>query len=147
MAIIIEAPEPEPSASAKTYEPEQPKGRGRRKALSSARRELSDNELASSAVQKLLLDEIERLEEENIELCGYRNRYHEVDKKAAVLEQKIKQSMAHEIISVTCLTVGAAAIGYAPKVWSSEPTGYICLAFGILLIIGGIVSKAIKSWT
>ena len=41
-----------------------------RKAFSGAHRELNDTELSSPAVQKLLLDEIDRLERENNELIG-----------------------------------------------------------------------------
>lgn len=145
MTNTIEAPDQEPLAPAKGPEVEQSKGRGRRKALSSARRELSEKELSSSAVQKLLLDEIDRLEDENVELSGYRGRFYEVDKKAAVLEQKGKISIAYEVISLACITIGAAALGYAPAVWANQPTGYISIAFGLVLVVCGIVAKAVKS--
>lgn len=146
MSINAEAPEDqEPPGLSPKPGPEPTKGKVRRKALTSLRRELSDKELLSPAVQKLLLDEIDRLEEDNTELAGYRSRFHDADKKAAILQQKQTTSIAHEIISLSCITVGGAAIGYAPSVWASQPTGGVALAFGVVLVLGGIVAKAVKS--
>jgi hypothetical protein len=98
----------------------------------------------SPAVQRLLLDEIDRLEREAFELSGYRDRFYEMDKCKAVLEQRVNQSIASEIIFGVCLCVGAAALGYAPAVWNNQPSGYISIAFGLILIIGGIVSRLVK---
>lgn len=146
MTINPEAPEDqEPAGTGPRPGTEPTKGKARRKALSSLRRELSDKELLSPAVQKLLLDEIDRLEEENTELAGYRSQFHSADKDAAVLRQKQATSIAHEIISMSCITVGGAALGYAPSVWVAQPTGAIALAFGVVLVFGGIVAKAVKS--
>ena len=146
MAANPEAPEDqEPPGPGPMPGAEPTKGKARRRALASLRRELSDKELLSPAVQKLLLDEIDRLEEDNTELGGYRSRFHEADKKAAVLQQKQTISIAQEIISLSCITVGGAALGYAPSVWSSQPTGGIALAFGVVLVMGGIIAKASKS--
>jgi len=120
-----------------------PSGKGRR-AFSRLRRELSDEELASPAVQRMLIDDIERLEKENDEAIQYRDRYHQADKKAAILEEKLKASVAQEVIFGVCLTVGSAALGYAPSVWSAQPSGWISIAFGLVLIVGGIASKVVK---
>lgn len=92
-----------------------------------------------------MLDEIDRLEDDNTELTGYRSRFYEADKKAAIFEQKHTVSIAHEIISVSCITVGGAALGYAPAVWATQPTGAIALVFGTVLVLGGIIAKAVKS--
>lgn len=146
MTTNQEAPEDqEPLGQSLVPEAEPTKGKGRRRAFASSHRELSDKELLSPAVQKLLLDEIDRLEGDNAELGGYRSRFHDADKKAAVLQQKQAISIAHEIISLSCITVGGAALGYAPSVWTSQPTGGIALAFGVVLVFGGIVAKAVKS--
>lgn len=135
----------EPHGGHVEHGPEPLKTKARRKALSALRRELSEDELKTPAVQKLLLDEIERLEEDNGELIGYRDRFHERDKHAAVLEQKIQRSNAQEIISMSCVIIGGAALGYIPSVWGSQPTGYIALIFGGLLVIFGVFAKWVKS--
>jgi hypothetical protein len=139
----IEAPEDAELPEQPENLPAEAKKPRSRRALGSARRELNDKELLSPAIPKMLLDEIDRLEEEKTELAGFRSRFYDADKKVAVLEQRQKISLAQEIVSLACLTVGGAALGYAPSVWSSQPTGAIALGFGIVLVLGGIIAKAL----
>jgi phosphotransacetylase len=115
-----------------------------RRAFINVRRELSDDELLSPAVQRMLIDDIERLEKEKFELSEYCEKFYEADKRSAILEEKVKSSVSQEVIFSVCLTVGSAALGYAPSVWASQPTGYISIVFGVVLIIGGIASKVVK---
>ena len=80
-------------------------------------RELSDKDLTNPAVGKLLLNELDRLEIENDELkkrlenendklSKYREKFHESDKKVAVLQKKNKTHLAAEIISGGCFAIG-----------------------------------------
>ena len=115
-----------------------------RRALSSLKRELSDDDLSSPGVQKLLLDYLERAEEENAKLKVFQEKYHQADKRNDVLEQKLKTNTAVEIVSTGCLAIGAAAIVYAPVVWATQPTGYIALSFGIILTGVGIGAKVFR---
>ncbi|WP_287591786.1 hypothetical protein ACS18Q_17510 [Vibrio sp. Vf1514] len=117
----------------------------KRRSFTKLRRELEEEELNSPAVQKLLIDEIERLERENIDLVNYQDKYYQVDKAKAVLDQKLKTSISQEIISGVCMTVGAASLGYAPTLWAHQPSGWIAIIFGGVLIVGGIIAKAVKS--
>ena len=114
-----------------------------RKSFSKLRRELNDEESLSPGVQRMLIDEIDRLESQCQENSSYREKYHEVDKRVGVLEEKAKTQISVEIIHIACMTVGAAAIGYAPSIWSS-PQGWISLVFGAVLVICGLVAKAVK---
>src|SRR4051794_275993 len=84
-----------------------------RRALSRLKRELTEEELATSGVQKMLLEEIERVQEEVNELRLLQAQYHTADKAVAVLTEKLRTKLGAEIISAACLTVGAAAIGYS----------------------------------
>ena len=115
-----------------------------RKSFSKLRRELSDDELSSPAVQRLLLDEIDRLDRQVSELESYRRGFYETEKRAAVLEQKVNRTRASEVMFAVCLCVGAAALGYAPAVWKSQPSGYIAIAFGLVLITGSTVSRLLR---
>ena len=115
-----------------------------RQAFKTVTRELSEEDLANPAVQKLLLDDLDRLETENEEHKRYREKFHDADKRVAVLEEKGKTAVAIEILSGACLTIGAAALGYAKVLWSSQPSGWMALVFGFVLLISGIVAKVVK---
>jgi hypothetical protein len=115
-----------------------------RQSFSKLRRELSEDELRSPAVQRLLLEEVERLERQVSELTTYKEKYYVMDKRTAILEQKVKKSIASEVIFGVCLCVGAAALGFAPAVWNNQPIGYIAIVFGLILIAGGTVSRLVQ---
>ena len=140
--MIDQEPTEEPEADRINAEP-QPIAKGR-KSLSKIRRELSDEELSSTAAQRMLVNDIDRLERENVVLCEFRDRFYSMDKKTALLEERAKKSLAGEMIFGACLTIGAAAIGYAPAVWDSQPSGWISLIFGFLLVMVGIVSRGVQ---
>ncbi|PLX89516.1 MAG: hypothetical protein C0618_01025 [Desulfuromonas sp.] len=137
----IDIPDQEPESSDEGASVTPHKGR---RAFINVRRELSDEELSSPAVQRMLIDDIERLEKEKFELSEYQERFHESDKRAAILEEQVKKSLSQEVVFGVCLTVGAASLGYAPAVWSSPPSGWLAIAFGIILIGGGIASRVVK---
>lgn len=139
--MVTEQPDQEPQPSEGTTAVVAPKGR---QSLARIRRELSEEELSSPAVQRMLVEELERLERQVIELSEYRERFHLMDKRASILEEKAKHSLAGEIIFGACLSVGAAALGYAPALWTHQPSGWIAVAFGSFLVIAGIVSRAVQ---
>src|ERR1700690_4227555 len=98
------------------------------RAFSRLKRELSDEELGSPGFQKLLLDYLAQADDENAALKSYRDRFHEADKRNGVLEKKLKTDTAAEVISMGSLAVGAAALGYAPSLWSTSHAGQFVLA-------------------
>lgn len=115
-----------------------------RKSLSSARRDLSEEELSSSAVQKLLIDEVERLEDENQDLDYYREEFHKADKRASIFEERHRRVISQEIISNGCLVVGAAALGYVPSLSKDATTATIVAVFGGILVVAGIWAKVVR---
>jgi hypothetical protein len=115
-----------------------------RRALSRLKRELTDEELSSPGVQKLLLDALEQAVEENGELRCFRDKYYESDKQNGVLREKFKTHVAVEALSLGSLSIGAAAIVYAPIAWPHQPDGWVSLGFGIALTIVGVVAKVVR---
>lgn len=111
-------------------------------AFSKVRRELSEEELSSAAVARLLLDEVERLEHQVTELSEFRDRFHKTDTQKAVLEERIRKSIASDIIFGLALTVGAILIGLTPSLWATKPQGPISLALGVVLLGGGVILRA-----
>jgi hypothetical protein len=132
----------EPPSGGQQQEALKPKS-GRR-SFSKLPRELSEKELASPAVQKMLVDEIERLELECSELSSFRPKFHEADKRVGVLEERFKTRISIEIIHVGCMVTGAAALGFAPSIWANQPTAWMLTMFGLVLVLAGLLAKAVK---
>ncbi|MDO8267442.1 MAG: hypothetical protein Q7T32_06370 [Moraxellaceae bacterium] len=137
-----EAPDQEPSETISTSSPPS-KGVGR-PSFAKLRRELSDDEFSSPAVQRMLVDEIERLERESFELKDFRSRYFDERTIAAVLNEKLSTHISQEIVHLSCLAAGSAALGYAPNLWSHQPAGWVSIAFGTLLVGAGIAAKVVR---
>lgn len=127
----------------------EPRGDGRqdgtplskRKALSKLRRELSEDESDTPAVQRMLLDDIDRLETEVGELRQFRDRFHSADKDAEVLRERLRASVALD----GSLAIGAAILGLAPSLWSSQPIGWIVIALGLALVVAAVVVRRFRS--
>ena len=140
----LELPDTEPQEASNDALNQALKGTSNRKSFSKLRRELSDEELSSPAIQRMLIDEIERLENERGDLVLLRGKFHDADKRAAILEERFKGKVAIEIIHVACITVGAAALGYAPSIWTQQPTAWMAAIFGVVLVLAGLAAKAVK---
>ena len=108
-----------------------------RQALSNVRRELSEDEMKSPAVQRMLLDELDRLETEVDELRQFKGKFHSADKDAAVLRERLHASLARD----GGLIFGAAIIGVAPSLWSIPPATWIAASIGTALVLCALVAK------
>lgn len=110
-------------------------------------RELTEEELATSGVQKLILHENDQLWEQNYELQGFRDRFHETDKEVAVLRERHKEAAAQDIVLGATLAIGALIIGFVPSLWApieEAPTGLIALVVGAVLVLGSVGARL--SW-
>lgn len=117
---------------------------GKRQAFREIRRELTDAELASPGVQKLLLDNLDRAESDCEVLQAYVERFHEADKRAAVLQEKLRTETAFEILFTVGVGIGCAIIGLAPSFWDQSAKGPIALAVGIVLVTGSAAARVYK---
>ncbi|TPK39689.1 hypothetical protein [Mesorhizobium sp. B2-5-3] len=132
------APDEEPPPAVPQQEAPQSKGR---RSFTGLRRELSDEELKSSGVQKMLLDDLDRLERELFDAQSYRDKFYEADKRAAILTEQATKSTGWDILSTLTIAVGSALLGFAPVVWGTGLAGQGALALGIALVFGGAFSK------
>lgn len=117
---------------------------GRREAFRDLRRRLTDEDLASPGVHRLLLDECDRAQAEIEVLAGYRERYHDADKEAAVLRERVRSVTALEVMFGVGVGLGGAIMGLAPLFWDAQPKGYVALAVGFLLILGATIGRVLK---
>ncbi|MGH8219045.1 MAG: hypothetical protein ACREUT_10850 [Steroidobacteraceae bacterium] len=112
-----------------------------RQSFAGVRRNLSEDELKSPGVQKMLLDDIERLEKEVSELRNFRNRFYAEETKCAVLRERRTRSTAIEVVHITCLAIGSVLITYAFSFWTVQPLGWISVISGFVLLSGSIAAK------
>ena len=112
-------------------------------AFSRLKRELSDDDLNSPGVQKLLLDYLARAEEAVAALNSFRDKYHDADKRIGVLEEKLKVHRAAEVLSTGTIAIGAAALVYGPSTWNIQPAATISVIFGAVLTVVGVLAKVI----
>ena len=122
-----------------SFEEVDPLSKGR-KAYKNLKRDLSKKELASSGVQKMMLEDIERLMVENQNLQEFQSKYYQADTKRQVLEQKLNIHWSHEAIYTLCVIAGGALFTHGLNL-SSGNTKLVFLGFGILLVICGILSR------
>jgi hypothetical protein len=115
-----------------------------RPAFARIRRELSEDELATPAVQRMLLSEVERLERVETEFVAVRAQFHAVDKRASVLEERHRKWTATEVLATACVAVGSVMLGYAPSFPGGSPHQTITIVLGAALVIAGIVVKAVQ---
>jgi hypothetical protein len=115
--------------------------------LGSARRNLSEEELKAPGAIRLLISEIERLDERCANLEVYETKYHDLRVEKAGLEARLRSSRWHEVLTGLCLATGSAGIGLALKLLSEDAThgsaiGF--LALSVVLVIAGIAAKVFK---
>jgi hypothetical protein len=103
-------------------------------------RDLSEKDATNPAVNKLLIDEIERLENEVSELKSHQVNFHAADKRAAIFEEKLQKNNTIEMIHAGCMAVGGILLGGV----SSPDYHWSVGVCGAVLIFGGIVAKRIK---
>jgi hypothetical protein len=133
--------EEEPRESEPTGKAVAPKTR---RAFSKLAMELSQEELDSPGVQKLLLAEITRLEQENFRLSGFQDQFHEADKERDMLKERSRKSVFLEILYSLGLTLGAALMGLTPSFNAAGADGWITLVIGAVMILGAVIARLVR---
>ena len=117
---------------------------GRRQAFRDIRRQLTDDDLANSGVQRLILDELERADEQCEVLQTYVSQFHEADKRAAILEITARSEKTVEILFGVGVGLGGTLIGLTPSVWQEGYSGIIVLAVGVVLVVGAVLARVVQ---
>ena len=125
---------------------------GRRQAFDDVLKPLTQEELASPGTQKLVLYMLQQAQASADQFEGYVERFHEADKRAAVLEEqlenRIRMDRTVEIAIITGTSFGGALIGVGTYFWGKTPpdvvAGWIAVTLGIGFILGSIAVKIAK---
>lgn len=109
-------------------------------ALSGLKRTLSEKELEGKGAQKLILDRNDQLEKELVKLSEYKEKYHEKDKEAGVLSERLTQINGSINSRNLLFLLGGIMVGYLPNLWNTPALFWPVLITGVLFILGGLVN-------
>jgi hypothetical protein len=102
----------------------------------------ADEKELSTVAKRFLIAEINRLVEENQQLKQFKEKYHDVDKKLAVLKETIKPFRRYLFLSSVCLIAGSVGVAMAPSFLSINQYGwYVFVSVSALLLIAGIAAR------
>ncbi len=102
----------------------------------------TDDKELSRVAKRFLVAEINRLVDENQQLKQFKDKYHDADKKLAVLKETLRPFRINELLSTVCLIAGSAGVGAAPSFLSLNSYGwYVFVSISTLLVIAGIASR------
>ena len=109
------------------------------------RRPLTDDELKSPAVQKILIDILEDAEQARDEYKSYVDAFHGADKRAAILGEKLNLDRSVEITFGIGTGLGGAILGLATYLWDKDKfAGILAALIGLGLMIGACIARAVK---
>jgi hypothetical protein len=116
---------------------------GGRVALRNIERELTPTDLNNNpAALKMVLDRLDKAEEDCGRLQGYEERFHEADKKAAVLQQKIDSLVGFDILHSMLLGVGGIMIGVGQGILNATPwPAWVIMSLGVIAIGSGALAR------
>jgi hypothetical protein len=119
---------------------------GRRPSFRDIRRQLTEEELKQTGVQKLLIEDFERAEVECEALRTFIERYHDKDKEVARLTEKLKTNLVVEITTSVGLAGGGAIVSLATLFWEpgDHTKGIATLGVGFFFLIGAAVAKGLQ---
>jgi hypothetical protein len=106
-------------------------------------REIAEADLSSPAVQRILLGEVDKLQQRVEHLEEIEAKFYRVDKERAILQEKVTSLTSHDVLYGFCLTIGSAIVGLSPLVWE-HGYGEVTIGTGLILVLGAILSRVIK---
>ena len=115
---------------------------GRRQAFQDLKRRLTNDDLANTGAQKLLLEMLSNAEDERDEYKTYVARFHAADRSVGILTEKLEGDRVSEVMFAVGIGVGCAAIGLSTYFWDAKTeNGQICLILGAVLVIGFALAR------
>jgi VIT1/CCC1 family predicted Fe2+/Mn2+ transporter len=89
-----------------------------------------------------MVAEINRLVDENQQLKQFKDKYHDVDKKLAVLKEALRPFRVNELLSTVSLIAGSAGLGAAPSFLSLNSYGwYVFVSVSALLVVAAVAAR------
>jgi hypothetical protein len=122
-----------------------PKSKGRRQSFGKVRRELTEDELGSSGVQKMMLDELDRMDGAETELKSISQKYYDTQSSLAVAKEKLKTHHAFDVLSTGTVAVGSLIFGAAFSTGQNDKLFWTLVVISGVLVVVGIAAKVLRS--
>jgi len=97
-------------------------------------RDLAPEDLTDPGAIKMLLLRLDRLRFEKQGLTNKLATFHEIDKKLAVAQSQLKESVRSSLFERTSLAIGGVLIGVCPALGELGDVRYVILVGGIVLV-------------
>lgn len=115
---------------------------GQRSAFKDLPLQLTPEELANPGTQKCILDMLLRAEDERNDLKEYVSKFYLADKKAEVLNEKLKSNKINETLFGVGVAVGGTVMGLTPFFYEKGTAyGIIALGVGVALTLGATIGR------
>ena len=113
---------------------------------------LTPDELSNPGTQKVILYMLSEAKIENTRLDGFVERFHDADKRAAILQEQLtserKVSRSTDIAFGVGTALGGALMGAGYFLWSKTPPatalGWFFFIVGLGLLLGGGLVKFVR---
>lgn len=92
----------------------------------------------------MLLEKLENAEAKCDVLQAFVERYHQADKRVAVLEEKLKANLVIDVSFTVGFGVGCSVLGLIPTFWDGTAKGPAALAVGLILVVGSVIVRIIR---
>lgn len=112
-----------------------------RAAFRHLKRELSDEDLNDAGARKLILEMLFTAETDREEYKAYVVKYWELAVRVGVLTERLRSDKTNETLFTVGVGVGGAIVGLAATFWTQQPTGWISLVVGFVLILGSVFAR------
>jgi hypothetical protein len=122
----------------------QPKGR--RPSFSKLPQDITPEDLASPGYHKMLILELNRLDDVEIEFKSMSRDFHIANNSLTAMTERLRTHNAFEVISTGGIAIGSALFGAAFTIKESNNTFFWILAvLSLMLVLIGALAKVIKS--
>ena len=120
-------------------------------ALSKLSRELPDNALKNAYVGKLLLNRIDEYEKEVLSLKDFQTKFHDADKRAATLQERLDMSEGAVGVRAALSALGGITTGSLFSLWPYPQFfwGMVIVSFVLFFLayLGPLLIKWLKEKT
>ncbi len=120
--------------------------KGRRASFQKLPQDITPEDLASAGYHKMVIVELNRLDDVEVEFKSVTKEYHEANTSLSVMNERLKTHNAFEVISTGSIAIGSALFGAAFSFKEDTSTFFwILVILSLMLVLVGAIAKVMRS--